>query len=162
MGMGLLKGDEAPAEVIRLAYGMEMGLGEFYTKMAESTNDSEMAAMLSNLAGFEEKHKLRLLELFRTIDQSPIDPQTFESDIDTSVMEGGFTTEEFLEKNKAFLQTVADVLSIAMMLETQAMDLYMRYADKSAEAKTKEIFFGLAEEEKIHLKRLGELLNHKA
>jgi rubrerythrin len=162
MGMVLLKGDEAPAEVIRLAYGMEMGLGEFYTIMAESTDDSEMAAMLSKLAGFEEKHKLRLLELYRTIDQSSIDQKTFESDIDASVMEGGFTTEEFLEKNKSFLQTVADVLSIAMMLEAQAMDLYMRYADKSAEAKTKEIFFGLAEEEKIHLKHLGELLNHKA
>ncbi|MBW2201920.1 MAG: hypothetical protein JRF71_14005 [Deltaproteobacteria bacterium] len=65
--MMLLKGDEAPAEVIRLAYGMEMGLGEFYTIMAESTNDSEMAAMLSKLAGFEEKHKLRLLELYRTL-----------------------------------------------------------------------------------------------
>ena len=76
MGMMLLKGDEAPAEVIRLAYGMEMGLGEFYTKMAESTNDSEMAAMLSNLAGFEEKHKLILLELYRTIDQSSIDQKT--------------------------------------------------------------------------------------
>ena len=98
----------------------------------------------------------------RTIDQSSIDQKTFEKDIDASVMEGGFTTEEFLEKNKPFLQTVTDVLSVAMMLETQAMDLYMRYADKSTEVKTKEIFFGLAEEEKLHLQYLGELLNHKA
>jgi rubrerythrin len=162
MGMELLKGDESPAEVIRLAYGMEMGLGEFYTIIAASTDDSEMAAMLSKLAGVEEKHKLRLLDLYLTIDRSSVDQKTFEKDIDASVMEGGFTTEEFLEKNKSFLQTVTDILSIAMMLETQAMDLYMRYADKSTEAKTKEIFYGLAEEEKMHLKHLGDLLNHKA
>jgi rubrerythrin len=141
---------------------MEMGLGEFYTLIATSTDDSEMAAMLSKLAGVEEKHKLRLLDLYLTIERSSVDQKTFEKDIDASVMEGGFTTEEFLEKNKSFLQTVTDILSIAMMLETQAMDLYMRYADKSAESKTKEIFYGLAEEEKMHLKHLGDLLNHRA
>jgi rubrerythrin len=59
------------------------------------------------------------------------------------------------------MKTVSDIISIAMMLETQAQDLYMRYADKSEEKQAREIFLTLAEEEKGHLKRLGKLLNEK-
>ena len=40
-------------------------------------------------------------------------------------LEGGFNAEEFLETNKAHLQTAPEVLDLAMMLETQALDLYL-------------------------------------
>lgn len=161
MGVALLSGDETPAEAIKLAYGIEVGLGEFYRKMAESEKDSQLADLLVKLANIEEKHKLKLLELFNAIDQTSIEKEVFEKDIESSVMEGGFTTQEFIEQYRPVMQTVADVISIAMMLETQALDLYMRYADKSKEEKAGEIFLILAEEEKGHLKRLGNLLNEK-
>ena len=45
----------------------------------------------------------------------------------------------------------ADVLELAMMLETQALDLYSRMAQKSAVESTRELFLRLADEEKIHL-----------
>jgi rubrerythrin len=45
-----------------------------------------------------------------------------------------------------------------MMLEAQAMDLYMRYADKCEDQKVKAVFFKMADEEKAHLKSLGDLL----
>jgi rubrerythrin len=45
-----------------------------------------------------------------------------------------------------------------MMLEAQAMDLYMRYADKCEDQKVKPILFKMADEEKAHLKSLGDLL----
>lgn len=161
MGMALLSGDETPAEAIKLAYGIEVGLGEFYRKMAESGKDSQLSDLLLKLANIEEKHKLKLLELFNAIDQASIEKEVFEKDIESSVMEGGFTTQEFIEQYRPVMQTVADVISIAMMLETQALDLYMRYADKSKEEKAGEVFLILAEEEKGHLKRLGNLLNEK-
>jgi rubrerythrin len=44
-----------------------------------------------------------------------------------------------------------------MMLEAQGMDLYMRYADKSEDAQVKEILYKMADEEKTHLKSLGDL-----
>ncbi len=45
-----------------------------------------------------------------------------------------------------------------MMLEAQAMDLYMRYAERSEDQQVKDILFKLADEEKAHLKSLGDLL----
>ncbi len=73
-------------------------------------------------------------------------------------MEGGFTTEEFLEKNKPTMQTIPGVLDIAMMLETQAMDLYLRYSQKIEEDRSKKILYDIAEEEKAQ-DALSVLLN---
>ena len=49
----------------------------------------------------------------------------------------------------------------AMMLEAQALDLYMRYADKSQDSQAEKMLFKMADEEKAHLKSLGELLEKK-
>jgi rubrerythrin len=53
------------------------------------------------------------------------------------------------------------VLELAMMLETRALDLYLRFADRICLAQTKEALFTLAGEEKAHLARLGRLLEEK-
>jgi rubrerythrin len=45
-----------------------------------------------------------------------------------------------------------------MMLETQSLDLYLRFAEKSNNRETKEVLFKIAEEEKEHLAALGNLL----
>ena len=76
-------------------------------------------------------------------------------------MEGGFTLSEFLEQNRDFLKTVPDVLSIAMMLEAQALDLYHRYSEQVEEEGVKSFLFEMAEEEKKHLKALGQLFDQK-
>ena len=77
-------------------------------------------------------------------------------------MEGGFTTEEFLEQNRDSMTTVPDVLNIAMMLEVQGMDLYMRYSQKAKDDKTRDILYDIAEEEKAHLTSLGRLMEEQA
>ena len=89
------------------------------------------------------------------------DLATFESSIVPKALEGGFDAQEFLETNKAHLQTAPEVLDLAMMLETQALDLYLRFADKSDQPQTKEVLFALAGEEKAHLAALGRLLDEK-
>ena len=73
-------------------------------------------------------------------------------------MEGGFTTEEFLEKSRPAMQTVPDVLNVAMMLETQALDLYSRYSQKIKQEEGKRILYEIADEEKAHLESLGKLM----
>ena len=76
-------------------------------------------------------------------------------------MEGGFSIKDFMEQNAPALRTVTGVLNVAMTLEAQAMDLYMRYAQRFSDQKIKQLFHGLADEEKIHLKRLGGLMDQK-
>jgi len=158
MGMDLLRGDETPEEIIILAYGMEEGLGQFYSAIAEDTEDSEVSNMLTELAEIEKNHKQRLLGLYITLNQASTDKEAFETKIVSKVMEGGFTTEEFLEKNRPAMQTVPDVLNVAMMLETQALDLYSRYSQKIKDDEGKTILYEIADEEKAHLASLGQLM----
>jgi rhodanese-related sulfurtransferase len=57
LNLELVRGDETAAEIIALAYGMEMGLGVFYRKMIEKSEDAELQALFSKLADIEALHK---------------------------------------------------------------------------------------------------------
>jgi len=161
MGMSLLGGDETSREIINLAYGMEEGLGGLYRILAKDMADSEVVDILTKLAKVEENHKQRLFDLYLTIDPTVTDREAFETEISSSFMEGGFTTEEFLEQYRDYMKTVPHVIDVAMMLETQALDLYMRYSDKADDDKSKAVLHDIAEEEKAHLKALGRLMEER-
>lgn len=160
--MALLRGDEAPDEILPIAYGMEEGLATFYSAMASREADVEVVDLFNQLSEIEQKHKQRLLGVYLDLDPSVTDRETFESRVVAGLMEGGFTTEEFLEKNTETLKTVSDIINIAMMLETQALDLYLRYSQKITGQKSKTILFDIAEQEKAHLRALGSLMDIKA
>ena len=158
IGMVYLRGDETPADIVLLAYAMEEGLGQLYLRLTEMTNDTEVRGLLSKLAGIEKKHKERLYEVYLTLDPSVEGQDGFEDRLTPGVMEGGFTIEEYLEENRPALQTTENVLNMAMMLETQALDLYLRYSRKVPDAKGEKVLHDLAEEEKAHLAALGHLV----
>ncbi len=161
LNLELVRGDETPAEMIALAYGMEMGLGVFYQNLIETAEDPELKALFAKLADIERHHKQRLFDLLAEIDPPGKDIQAYEADIKPSILEGGFKLDDFLQKNEPFLQTVSDVLDVAMMLETQALDLYLRFAEKSADERTQNVLFSIADEEKAHLSSLGDLMDKK-
>ena len=158
MGRVILTGDESPLEVIAIAYGMEKGLGEFYSSAAGMVEDKDVAGLLRKLARIEEKHKQKLLDLYMTLDETGKGREAFEAGIMSEMMEGGFTTEEFLEKNRPAMETTADTLSLAMMLETQALDLYLRYSRKAEDEESRRVLYGIAEDEKAHLTALGDMM----
>lgn len=160
--MDLLRGDEAPAEITLFAYGMENALGSFYTTLSERTADKDLGDLLTKLEGIEERHKKMVFELYSDIEPSGMDLHEFESNVTSQAMEGGFDIEGYMKDNEPHMQTPPDALMVAMMIETQAMDLYLRYGDRSSEARTKEVLFKIADEEKAHLTALGRLMSEKA
>jgi rubrerythrin len=162
MGMVLVKGDETPEEIIITAYGMETGLEEFYVSLAREAEDPDVADLLGKLGRIEEKHKESLFRLYLTFDTTPSDREAFEGRIIPETMEGGFTTQEFLEENRPAMQTLPDIIAMAMMLETQALDLYLRYSQKTRDENTNRVLYEIAEEEKAHLATLGRLMEEKA
>ena len=162
MGMIALRGNETPQEVIVLAYGMEQGLADFYSRVPAMTRDSEVKKIIGKLVQIEEKHKDKLFALYKTLEPATQARDLFEGRIVSGVMEGGFTGEEFLEKNKPLLDTVQNLLSLAMMLEAQALDLYTRYAQKVEDIQSRSVLHDIAEDEKGHLATLGSLLEAKA
>ncbi|MFC1868275.1 rhodanese-like domain-containing protein [Thermodesulfobacteriota bacterium] len=157
-GISLLREAAAPEEIIVLAYGMEEGLGGFYAAMAKRNDDTEISKLFIKLSEIEEKHKQRLFEVYLGLDESILNQEAFESEVVTDVMEGGFTTEDFLEQNRPAMRTIPDVLNIAMMLETQALDLYLRYSQTIPDNKGRAILLDIAEEEKAHLAALGRFM----
>ncbi len=157
-GLTPLKGDESPHEVIVLAYGMEQGLADFYSSVSGMTVDQKAGETLGKLIRIEEKHKDKLFALYQALEPATQDRGLFEKRSVSGVMEGGFTGEEFLEKNRPLLDTVENLLSLAMMLEAQALDLYMRYAQKLQDAQSRSVLHDIAEEEKGHLATLGALV----
>jgi len=162
MGLTPLKGDESPQEVIVLSYGMEQGLADFYARVLGMTQDSAVQKIIGKLVQIEEKHKDRLFALYQALEPTTQERTLFEERIVSGVMEGGFTGEEFLEKNKPLLDTVENLLSLAMMLEAQALDLYTRYAQKLEDARSRSVLHDIAEEEKGHLAALGGLMEARA
>ena len=156
-----MRGDETPSEMIALAYGMEMGLGVFYRQMIDRTQDSDLRALFAKLADIENHHKKRLFDLLVEIEPPEKDAETYEADIQPALLEGGYQLDAFMKNNEAFLHTVPDVLGLAMMLETQALDLYLRFAENSTNGQTTEVLFKVADEEKAHLQSLGSLLEEK-
>ena len=66
--LDLVRGDETPAEMIKLAYGMEQGLGGFYREIKAGTQDKELSDLLETLASAEDKHKQYLLARYNEIE----------------------------------------------------------------------------------------------
>jgi len=162
VGMALITGKETPSDMMAIAYGMEEGLRGFYTDMTEKLSDRDTVQLFHRLAGIEVKHKNRIFNLYQTLDKTASTLEDFETRIVSRVMEGGMTTEEFLQANQPALTTVDDVLNIAMTLEGQALDLYLRYSFQSEDEKTKDVLYDISEEEKGHLRLLGEIKEKRA
>lgn len=159
MNMDMIKGDESPSEIVALAYAMENNLGNFYQRAQEKTHNPSVVDLLGFLASVEEKHKIFLSQLFDELIEDQDSGKTLDSLALSKTMEGGFDTEDFLKTNSEFLTRETDLLDLAMMLETQALDLYMRFAQKTQIAGSCETLNRIADEEKAHLAALGNLRN---
>jgi len=147
----------SPVEVVDFAMDMEKGLAAFYVLAARKCEDKAVADLLQKLAGFEEKHRQKLLELNQPLKGAAENRRSFEGE-SPSVMEGGFDTTDFMEKNQPLMETTADVLSLAMMLESQSLDLYVRLAGYVDDEESRAVLHGIADDEKAHLIALGEMI----
>lgn len=155
-----VRGDETPFEMISLGFRFEEGLRRFHQTVKDETTDTELADLLTSLVKAEESHKRTLLGLLSEDEQNRVQEEVAQLG-DSIVMEGGIDMVGFMERNKPYLQTVSGYLELAMMVETQALDLYLRMADVSEQQETKSVLLKISEEEKTHLAALGHLLEQK-
>ncbi len=123
--------------------------------------DSICGEMGVQLAQAEEHHRQRLRELYQQLEPAGQEAAACSDRTASETLEGGFNLKEFMAANEAHLDPASQVLDLAMMLETQALDLYLRFADRCTGQTTKTILFAIADEEKLHLARLGRLLEEK-
>lgn len=158
-GLTLFRGDETVETTLMVAYGLEAGLRDFYLSMAVKVAAEPVRKLFGHLAEIEVKHQERLLDTYAEMSGQPADRDHFEAAVD-SHLEGGLSTADFLARFTTEYASTIDVISMAMTIEAQALDLYQRAADNSTAAERKKAFLQIADEEKAHLKRLGELMDN--
>jgi len=161
LNLDLITGEESPAQMLEIAYALEETLEKFYQTVKEQVRDEAVVALLTNLAAVEESHKKLLQSHYEAL--SPSEPKVLSlpDDHHYGLMEGGFKFSEFLKKNQDLLKSPPAVLEVAMMIETQALDLYLRFGLKTTQKPTREILYRIADEEKSHLSALGKLLESR-
>jgi sulfur-carrier protein adenylyltransferase/sulfurtransferase len=157
LNLDLIQGDESPVAMIEICYGMEETLRKFYLLAGEEIKNGEVIALLKKLGDIEERHKQLLLSRYAEL--TPNQPEALGGLVDRlpQILEGGFKFSEFLIQNRAAFQSITELLDLAMMIETQALDLYLRFAMKTSEDSTKKVLYKIADEEKGHLEALGKL-----
>lgn len=144
--------------ILATAYSLEEGLRDFYLRMLERVSDEKVKSVFRLLADIEIKHKDRLFAEYTRITGKD-DRGDFECRFVTPLMEGGMTTEEYMERFKPDFESPVDVISLAMSIEAQALDLYIRSAAWTQSDDNRAILEQIASEEKAHLERLGQLMD---
>lgn len=157
-GMQYRRGDETPGDILALAFAMERELGAFYHRLAENASDPELKALFKKLAGFEDKHKQVVYHIYKTLFPESPGIEDLASKATSTAMEGGRPAGEVLAEAKGF-ESTRDALDMAMGIEAQALDLYMRYASVAANVETMNTLFDLAKEERGHLRSLGSMMD---
>lgn len=157
-GLVLLKGRETTEELMSLALALEEGSRIFYAGIAESTSDAEAKIIFTAISKAEAKHKTNVLQAYTLVTGKNVSEDILNSEPLKGVMEGGVRIEDaigFLNKQG---NALLDTLEIAMQVETNSLDLYIKMFREIEDIKAKKIFGGLIEEEKLHLSGLGNLL----
>ena len=159
LGMGLFTGKEEPQEVLKVAYSLEQGLQEFYISLGKETKHERLKDLFAKLSDIEVKHQTSIYMAYKDISDKETGLAEFEKMVEIKALEGGLSTREYMDLFNPDLTSEIDVISLAMSIEAQALDLYQRVSTKIEDPVSKGLVNRIANEEKAHLASLGKLLD---
>lgn len=157
-GLELFSGNEPIDQTLAMAYSIEDGLRDFYLSMAKKVNNPRAAVLFEKLAAIEVKHQDRIYQAYTAMADPPMARDRFISDRVGKVVEGGMTTEEYIAMFSPDMESVADIIGLAISIEAQALDLYSRASEKVDSVEGKKALAQLADEERAHINELGKLM----
>ena len=157
-GLALFDGVASVESALAVAYSLEAGLKEFYDTMANQVENDPARQLFHQLSQIEVKHQDRILEQYAAATGQAVTRKTFEAQQVLAVLEGGLTTEEYANLLMPSTDTLADIIELAMSIEAQALDLYLRASQKADNEAGRKALLQIADEEKMHLARLGKLM----
>ncbi len=115
--------------------------------------------LLGQLADVEIIHQERLVKLYSEVTGEVVTTNEFAEKIVAPTMEGGITTGDYLGLYKTDLDSEIELLSLALALEAQALELYLRAAERSPQEGTRQVLYKIADEERSHIARLSEYID---
>ncbi len=159
LGMDLFNGKEEPLDVLKVAYSLEQGLREFYLVMEKEAKNEKVKDLFAKLSEIEVKHQMSIYMAYTDISDEELSKDAFEKTVETKALEGGLSTREYLELFNTDLNSEREVISLAMSIEAQALDLYQRLSLRVTNSQSRDIINKIASEEKAHLASLGKLMD---
>ncbi|MDY6854369.1 MAG: rhodanese-like domain-containing protein [Thermodesulfobacteriota bacterium] len=159
-GLELFSGDESPEQTLAIAYSLEDGLRDFYISMASIVQNKSAIDLFKKLADIEVKHQDKIYSEYKNITEGSLSREDFINSNVADTIEGGLTTEEYVSRFNPDWESVKDITGIAMSIEAQALDLYLRMSQKNSHSKSKKALEQLADDERDHLKALGKLIEN--
>jgi len=161
VGLNLFDGVESGEQAVIVGFGLEMGLRDFYLTMRSQAKRESTQKLFAQLADIEILHQQRLLKLHEEITGTSHTMEEFSCKVVQPAMEGGLTTDEYLQLYKTDLDSELEVLGLALAIEAQALDLYLRAAERSKEQQTIEVLQQIAQEERSHMDRLARYIDQQ-
>lgn len=162
-GMAYFTAAAKPEELIALAWALEEGSRRFYGAVAASLQDREAAHLFESQVSAEEHHKSALLGLYREMSGErgsvEIPDSLFFGTEPGAFMEGGVSVQEALEWSKG--KGVNDILDLAIGLESNAYDLYIKMERAMEDERARRVFRLLEKEEQAHLEGMTALLEKR-
>ncbi|MFC1815303.1 rhodanese-like domain-containing protein [Thermodesulfobacteriota bacterium] len=159
-GLELFSGNESSEKTLIVAYSLEAGLRDFYLSMLPKISNEDVQKLFQKLSDIEVKHQERIFDEYLNLTGKSDTQAEFEKNVVVKAMEGGLTTEEYPSLFTVDWESVIDIIDLAMSIEAQALDLYMRAAEKSQNLQSKNVLTQIADEEQIHLKQLGKMIEN--
>lgn len=159
LGLELFSGSESAEQTITIGYGLEQGLREFYLEMSTKMHSDAAVKLLNTLADIEILHQKQLVELYNQVTGQTVNTDFFETEIVAPAMEGGLTTEQYLNMFQPDLESELDILALAMSIEGQALDLYQRAANRAESQEIKQVLQKIANEERAHIAALAKYID---
>jgi len=152
-----------PEEFIALAWMLEEGSRRFYAAVPALVADEEAKKLFRDLTTAEEHHKAALFSLYKTFTgEEPgkdFPGSIIPAETTGDIMEGGMHVSEALKWVKG--KNLEAIFELAMALETNSYDLYIKMRRLMKDVKARQVFDHLSKEEKKHLKLLAELFERK-
>jgi rubrerythrin len=161
MGLELLTGKESIEETLVAAYSLEAGLRDFYLSMIAKVQAADVKELFQKLSDIEILHQDRIFGEYLQVSGKKISREAFDNDLVIKAVEGGLTTEEYVRMYQPDWESAVDIISLAMSIEAQALDLYTRAAERSEDPRSAGVLKKIAEEERAHLEQLGKLMENK-
>ena len=140
-------------EILKTAIINEVEGYSFYRLAAEKTEDPEVKEAFNTLAEEEVKHEEWLRNLYREISEG-----TESKDVETKRVKAqspGIFKRENMNSESGSLEV--SVLRIGILMEKASVDFYREAAEKTGNARAKEMYLNLVEWEKEHMDSLEKM-----
>lgn len=158
-GLELFTGTESLEEILTIAYGLELGLEEFYQSMVETAKNNLVENLFEKLSRIEVTHMDRIFREYKKVTGSTVSQEEYASQEVAYMSEGGMSTKEYIDFFKPDRESPEGVIDMAMSIEAQALDLYFRASERIEPDESKTFLAQMADEERNHLKKLGDLMD---